>query len=360
MSFIELVLDFEEHAARTLPAAPQAKFQGHTLPLHERATVLRLALCTLQKPVKSGSPHPAKVIIRATSLVPLGGPPVAGLNRRPYFACRDAMHKHVQLLTSYCESTWTLRTHTRTNAHRPYEYRRRKTEQEVEEARMQRALTGSLNIGLMPSSSLRAKGGGGHNNFCRGSLPGYGGRQSRPSPIQSHTQESAATDAPATCDLAPSPMISSHACPAHKLPACVTCKRLRQSAAVCSARGHHALGYVDRRPPSKVCQTHGLPLCPRCSLMQRGVRHCCQRGHHKVNTPHKGLGKRTAPAPAGANKRPRLQSAAPAHSRMQLRSPHLPPTPPAAKRRRPKSPIPPSPQPHGRRGCRWMMTTRQW
>ena len=161
VSFIELALDFEEHAAHTLPAAPQAKFQGHTIPLQERARVLRLALCTLQKLVKLGSLHPAKVITRATSLVPLGGPPVAGLNRRPYFACRDAMHKHVQLLASYCESTWTLRTHTRTNAHRPYEYRRRKTEQEVEEARLQRALTGSLNTGLMPSSSLCAKGGGG-------------------------------------------------------------------------------------------------------------------------------------------------------------------------------------------------------
>ena len=136
VSFIGLALDLEEHAARTLPAAPQAKFQGHTLPLQERARVLRLALCTLQRLVKSGSLHPAKVITRATSLVPLGGPPVAGLNRRPHFACRDAMHKHVQLLASYCESTWTLHTHTRTNAHRPYEYRRRKTEQEVEEARI--------------------------------------------------------------------------------------------------------------------------------------------------------------------------------------------------------------------------------
>ena len=121
MSFIELALDFEEYAARTLPAAPQAKFQGHTLPLQERARVLRLALCTLQRLVKSGSLHPAKVITRATSLVPLGGPLVAGLNRRAYFACRDAMHKHIQLLASYCESTWTLRTHTQTHAHRPYE-----------------------------------------------------------------------------------------------------------------------------------------------------------------------------------------------------------------------------------------------
>ena len=251
------------------------------------------------------------------------------------------MRKHVQLLASYCESTWTLRTHT--NAHRPYEYRRRKTEQEVEEARLQRALTGSLNTGMMPSSSLCAKGGAGATNFAGDYFPVMGGGKAAQAPYIVTRRRAPPPTAPATCNLAPSPMISSHACPAHKLPACVTYKPLRLSAAVCCARGHHAPGYVDRRPLSKVCQMHGLPPCPRCSLMQRGVRHCCQRGHHKVNTPHKGLGKRTAPAPAGANKRPRLQPAAPAHSRMQLRSPHLPPTPPAPKRRRPKSPIPPSP-----------------
>ena len=136
--------------------------------------------------------------------MPLGGPPVAGLNRRLYFACRDAMHKYVQLLASYCESTWMLRTHTRTNAHRPYEYRRRKTEQEVEEARLQRlqrALTGNVNTGLMPSSSLCAKGGAGATNFAGDFYPvlgggGGGGGQSRPSPIHSHAQESTATNGP--------------------------------------------------------------------------------------------------------------------------------------------------------------------
>ena len=76
------------------------------------------------------------------------------------------MYKHVQLLASYRESTWTLRAHTRGKAHRPYEYRRKKTEQEVEEARLQRALTSSLNTGLMPSSSLCVKGGAGTTNFA--------------------------------------------------------------------------------------------------------------------------------------------------------------------------------------------------
>ena len=253
VSFIELALDFEESAARTLPAAPQAKFQGHTLPLQERARVLRLALCTLQRLVKSGSLQPAKVITCATSLVPLGGPPVAGLNRRPYFACCDAMHKHIQLLASYCECTWTLRTHMRSNAHRPYEYRRKKTEQEVEEARLQRALTGSLNTGLMPSSSLCAKGGAGATHFAGDFYPVMGGGKATQAPYTVTRRRAPQPTAPATCIAVPSPMVSAYACPAHRLPACVTCKRLRLSAAACCAKGHHAPGYVDCRPVSKVC-----------------------------------------------------------------------------------------------------------
>ena len=166
---------------------------------------------------------------------------------------------------------------------------------------MQRALTGSLNTWVMPSSSLCAKGGAGATNFARDFYPVMGGGKAAQAPYTVTRMRAPQPTATATCDLVPSPMISSHACAAHKLPACVTCKRLRQSAAVCCARGHHAPGYVDRRPLSKVCQAHGLPPCPSCSLMQRGVRHCCQRGDHKVGTPHKGLGKRAAPAPAGAN-----------------------------------------------------------
>ena len=276
VSFIKLALNFEEYAARTLSAAAQAKFQGHTPPLQERARVLRLALCTLQRLVKSGSLHPAKVITRATSLVPLGGPPVVGLNRPPFFACRGAMHKHIHFLASYCESTWTLRMHTHTNAHRPYKYRHRKTGQEVEEARLQRALPGSLNTWLMPSSSLCAKGGGaGATNFAGYFYPVVGGGKAAQAPYTVTRRRAPQPTAPAACIAVPSPMVSAHACPAHKLPPCVTCKRLGLSAAACCAKGRHAPGYVDRRPPSRVCQTHGLLPCPRYTLMQRGVQHCC-------------------------------------------------------------------------------------
>ena len=157
MSFIKLALDFEEHTEHTLLAA---KFQGHTLPRQERAKVLRLTLCTLQMLVKTGSLRPAKVITRATSLVPLGGLLVAGLNRRLYFACRGAMQTHIQHLSSYTESTWALHTHTRTNTHRPYVYCHPQSGQEVEEARLQRALTRPANFA---GDSYPIRGGGGES-----------------------------------------------------------------------------------------------------------------------------------------------------------------------------------------------------
>ena len=176
-----------------------------------------------------------------------------------------------------------------------------------------------------------------------------GGSKAAQAPYTVTRRRAPPPTAPATCNLPPSPMISSHACPAHKLPACVTCKRLRLSAAVCCARGHHAPGYVDCRPLSKVCQAHGLPPCPRCSLMQRGVQHCCQSGHHKVNTAHKGLGKRTAPAPAGANKRPAaVGSPSTLADATTLTSPTTnTASPPATETQIPNPQSPPAPRPQG-------------
>ena len=161
VTFIELALDFEETSQRTLPTAPQAKYRGTTLPLQERARVLRLALCTMQKSVTRGTLHPAKVITGANSLVPLGGPQQSGLCRRPYFVSRQAMVGHIAKLSQYCEETWALRAHSRQNRARAYVYRHRRSPAEVEEARIQRALMGALNTGLMPLSSDTAKGGGG-------------------------------------------------------------------------------------------------------------------------------------------------------------------------------------------------------
>ena len=126
----------------------------------------------------------------------------------------------------------------------------------------------------------------------------------------------------------------------HSLPAFVTCKCLRLSATACCTKGHHATGHVDRCLLSKVCQLHGLPPCPRCALMQRGFRHCCGRGHHKMVTPGKALAKghHRHMMPHTNDHGCTLQQ-----STKELPcSLHIPPTPLAPKRRRPKSPNPPS------------------
>ena len=98
VTYLELAMDFEAHAGRALPSAPQAQFRGLSLPLQERGRVLRLALNHLQKLVVAGSLFPAGTLPKCGSLVPLGGPQLCGLNRRPYFTRREAMLHHVQEL----------------------------------------------------------------------------------------------------------------------------------------------------------------------------------------------------------------------------------------------------------------------
>ena len=89
--------------------------------------------------------HPACIVTRCNSLVPLGGPALCGLNRRPYFACRNALHTHIQKLAEYCEHAWTAKVGMhRTHALRSYAYRPRKSAQEVEDHRLHRALQGNL------------------------------------------------------------------------------------------------------------------------------------------------------------------------------------------------------------------------
>ena len=169
VTFLELALDFEEFAQRTLPHAPQAKFKGTTLSLQERGRVLRLAMANAQRLVTKGHLHPARVVTRCSSLVPLGGPALCGLNSRPYFTCRSAMSTHIQQLAAYCERTWATKVGlNRVHKLRPYTHRPRRTAQEVEEHRLQRALQGNLQLGLAPSSEQTtfAKGGGGLLLLC--------------------------------------------------------------------------------------------------------------------------------------------------------------------------------------------------
>ena len=85
------------------------------------------------------------------------------------------MITHINTLAQYCETTWITRSHSRTAVHRPYVYCARKTPEEVEEARLRRALTRNLNTGLMPSMEhhVMAKGGS-SGAFARDLFPVMG------------------------------------------------------------------------------------------------------------------------------------------------------------------------------------------
>jgi hypothetical protein len=158
-------MDFEARAGRALPSAPQARFRGLCLSLRERGRVLRLAVGHLQKLVVAGSLLPAQAQTRCGALVPLEGPQLCGLNRRPYFNRRKEMIHHVKEPQEYCEGRQTLRA--RPSCKRPYVHRPRRSATEVDQARVHRARHGHLSTALLPASAksapppLMAKGGGG-------------------------------------------------------------------------------------------------------------------------------------------------------------------------------------------------------
>ena len=141
-----------------------------------------------------------------------------------------------------------------------------------------------------------------------------------------------APSAGATCTL----------CSTHGRPPCSTRKQLRRDVQTYGGKGHHAQGYLGRQPLSSLCEAHSLLACARDTLMQRGVRHCWARGHHKVCTPaRRAAPKRPAPVDMQLSKRPcKTQSPARTYAG-HARSPHIPFTPPAPKRQRPRSACPP-------------------
>ena len=76
------------------------------------------------------------------------------------------MNRHIQELARYCEEHWVpSRSHRRVQEARPYVWRKRLTEEVVEQRRVERALTAPLHTGIMPTSDegamLMAKGGRG-------------------------------------------------------------------------------------------------------------------------------------------------------------------------------------------------------
>ena len=324
----------------------------HTHCHTERGRVLRLAITSAQRLVTKGQLHPARIVTRCNSLVPLGGPALCGLNRRPYFACRNALHTHILQLAEYNEHAWTVKVGIlRTHATRSYAYRATKVSSGSGKPQAASCAAGqSVDwVGtIVRTNDVRQRGGRSSSSIGADFFPiiGAGKLPQRPyTGTRRHTTAHRATQ--------PLPLTGQSQCSVHFASACMTCKRLRRSAEECCKLGHHADEHVARRPQLQLCPLHSLPPCPRCTLKQRGVRHCCQRGHHKVCTPVPTHRKRVLPAQSlQPHKKPCLQRPT-RHPPGLLRSPHQPVTPPAPKRRRPKTPppwSPPVPVPQGAGG----------
>ena len=78
-SFMELSLDFEAYARRSLPPAPQCKFTGGDMPLQEKGRVLRLIATLLGRAMEQESIFPAKMTHHCRSLTSMGAGTVMGL-----------------------------------------------------------------------------------------------------------------------------------------------------------------------------------------------------------------------------------------------------------------------------------------
>ena len=109
VKYVELALDFEEHAARALPAAPGHKLAGRVLPPRERAHVLKLALDRTQQFLRAAELLGGQLRPLCNALVPLGGYRCMGCTERPVFACRQAMQEHMRRLEVHCRALWAQR-----------------------------------------------------------------------------------------------------------------------------------------------------------------------------------------------------------------------------------------------------------
>ena len=92
-------------------------------------------------------------------IIPLRGPALYGLNIRPCFACltcHSHTHKGAGLVL---QGSWPACQKVCLPIHRPYVPRARHTLEEVEDAQLLQALCGALNIGLMSTTTIMAKGG---------------------------------------------------------------------------------------------------------------------------------------------------------------------------------------------------------
>ena len=106
VTYVELALDFEEHAGRALPAAPGHKLAGRVLPLGQRAHVLKLALDKTQQFLRAGELLGGQLRPLCNTLVPFGGYKCMGRTETPVFVCRQAMQDRMRRLEVHCKALW--------------------------------------------------------------------------------------------------------------------------------------------------------------------------------------------------------------------------------------------------------------
>ena len=102
---MEFSIHFALHTGRALPSAPQALYRGETLPLPERARVLKLVMAIMQHHLLTGRIFLGGVLTKCTALIPLPGPMVVGLSACPYFTSRHQMLPMILSLRKYCETS---------------------------------------------------------------------------------------------------------------------------------------------------------------------------------------------------------------------------------------------------------------
>ena len=109
VTYVELALEFEEHAGRAPPAAPGHKLAGRVPPLRERAHVLKLALDKTQQFSRASELLGGQLRPLCNALVPFGGYKCMGCRERPVFACRQAMQEQMGPLEVHCRALWARR-----------------------------------------------------------------------------------------------------------------------------------------------------------------------------------------------------------------------------------------------------------
>ena len=292
---MELALDFEAYAGRQLPPAPQFRFVGGEMPLHEKARVLRLVTSLMARSIGRDTILPAKMTNHCKTLIPMGAGLVMGLEGRPLFTRPLEVSRHLQRLRTYGEERWA---------------QRQRSKQAQKKARRDRAQGAKPQRNPAAPAERRrypAKAGAkrsalhyGTDFYAKPTVPDGRGRP----PFQ------VVDTGPENGSQEPHPI---HFTPQHA--------RTRQ----------HRPETHKRRRKTWVCEAHRHPPCRACALAHRGVRYCCARGHQghprvpamcppaagRAPTPLRRLGTRRASQRApgrGGGATPSPQEARDAHT----------------------------------------------